>query len=196
MQEKVPDYFSAFVSISKAISSSLDLQEVLNLIVKHAVKSLDLKAGALSLWNRRENRLELITQRDLSEEFLNKGPIFADKSIPEAITSKKPVVVSDVENDRQVQYPEALKREGIKSILSVPIVFKENVIGMLRLYGSRPREFTPRELEFMTALAEQGGIAIQNARHMERVLRDHEKEIGELWDWFDSISEYPRVLDG
>ena len=196
MQEKVPDYFSAFVSISKAISSSLDLQEVLNLIVKHAVKSLDLKAGALSLWNRRENRLELITQRDLSEEFLNKGPIFADKSIPEAITSKKPVVVSDVENDRQVQYPDALKREGIKSILSVPIVFKENVIGMLRLYGSRPREFTPRELEFMTALAEQGGIAIQNARHMERVLRDHEKEIGELWDWFDSISEYPRVLDG
>ena len=93
------------------------------------------------------------------------------------------MVVSDVENDRQVQYPEALKREGIKSILSVPIVFKENVIGMLRLYGSRPREFTRRELKFMTALAEQGGIAIQNARHMERVLRDHEKEIGEHSEW-------------
>jgi GAF domain-containing protein len=196
MQEKEPDYFSAFVSVSKAISSSLDFQEVLGLIVKHAVESLELKAGALSLWNRRENRLELITQRDLSEEFLNKGPIFADKSIPEAITSKKPVVVSNVDNDRQVQYPAACKKEGIKSILSVPIVFKDNVIGVLRLYDSRPREFTPRELEFITALAEQGGIAIQNARHMEKVLKDHEKEIGELWDWFDSISEYPRVLDG
>lgn len=196
MQEKEPDYFSAFVSISKAISSSLDFQEVLGLIVKHAVESLDLKAGALSLWNRRENRLELITQRDLSEEFLNKGPILADKSIPKAITSKKPVVVSNVENDRQVQYPEACKKEGIKSILSVPIVFKDNVIGVLRLYDSKPREFTPREVEFMTALAEQGGIAIQNARHMEKVLRDHEKEIGELWDWFDSIAGYPRVLDG
>ena len=196
MQEKEPDYFSAFVSISKAISSSLDFQEVLGLIVKHAVESLELKAGALSLWNRRENRLELITQRDLSEEFLNKGPILVDKSIPKAITSKKSVVVSNVENDRQVQYPEACKKEGIKSILSVPIVFKDNVIGVLRLYDSKPREFTPRELEFMTALAEQGGIAIQNARHMEKVLRDHEKEIGELWDWFDSMSGYPRVLDG
>ena len=75
MKPEERDYFSAFVSISKAISSSLNLQEVLDLIVRHAVDSLDLKAGALSLWNRKENRLELITQRNLSQEFLNKGPI-------------------------------------------------------------------------------------------------------------------------
>ena len=79
------DYLSAFASVSKAISSSLNLQEVLDLIVEHAVESMDLKAGALSLLNKKGNRLELIAHRNLSEEFINKGPILADKSVPRAI---------------------------------------------------------------------------------------------------------------
>jgi len=74
MESKGHDFFSAFVNISKAISTSHDLREVLDLIVKHGVDSLSMKAGSISLWNRKENRLELITQRNLSEEFINKGP--------------------------------------------------------------------------------------------------------------------------
>ena len=72
------DFFSAFVSVSKAISSTRNLKDVLDLIVKHGIDSLDMKAGAISLWNKKENRLELITQRNLSQEFINKGPILAD----------------------------------------------------------------------------------------------------------------------
>ena len=56
------NFFSAFVSVSKAISSTLNLNKVLDLIVEHAVVFLDLKAGALSLWNKRENKLELIAR--------------------------------------------------------------------------------------------------------------------------------------
>jgi GAF domain-containing protein len=164
MKSNGHDFFSAFVNISKAISTSHDLREVLDLIVKHGVDSLSMKAGAVSLWNKKENRLELITQRNLSEEFVNKGPVLVDKSMPGAILTKRPVVVPNVEQERQIQYPEACKKEGIESILSVPIVFKDNVIGMLRLYDSKPREFTYREVEFITALAEQGGVAIENAR--------------------------------
>jgi GAF domain-containing protein len=196
MQYEERDFFTAFVSISKAISSSLKLKEVLDLIVKHAVDSLGLKASALSLWNRKTNRLELITQCNLSQEFLNKGPILADKSIPNAMTSKRPVLVSNVDGNGQVQYPEACKKEGIRSILSVRIVFKDNVIGVLRLYDSKSREYTDREIEFIIALAEQGGIAIENARYMEKVLKDHKREVEELWDWFDAEYGYPHKLDG
>jgi GAF domain-containing protein len=188
-------FFSAFVTVSKAISSTLNLNKVLELVVEHAVNSLDLKAGALSLWNKKENRLELIAKRNLSQEFLNKGPVEADKSIPDAITTKRPVVVPDVENDPQVQYPNACKREGIRSILSIPIVFKENVIGMLRLYDGKVREYTYREVEFITALAELGGIAIENARYMEKVLTEHKKEMEELSDWFNAMAGSP-MLDG
>lgn len=195
MESKGHDFFSAFVNISKAISTSHDLREVLDLIVKYGVDSLGMKAGSLSLWNRKENRLELITQRNLSEEFVNKGPVLVDKSMPGAFLTKRPVVVPDVDQDKQLQYPEALKKEGIGSILSVPIVFKDSVIGMLRLYDAKPREFTYREVEFITALAEQGGVAIENARYMEKVMKDHKKEVEELWDWFRCMSG-SSMLDG
>jgi GAF domain-containing protein len=189
------NFFSAFVSVSKAISSTLNLNKVLDLIVEHAVKSLDLKAGALSLWNKKENRLELIAQRNLSQEFLNKGPILADKSIPNAITTKRAVVVPDIEDDHQLQYPEACKKEGIRSILSIPLVFKDNVIGMLRLYDAKIRDYTYREVEFITALAEQGAIAIENARYMEKVVKSHKKEMEELSDWFNAMAG-TTMLDG
>ena len=68
MQAREQDFFSAFVSISKAISSTLDLKEVLNLILKHAVSSLDLKAGAISLLDKKKNRLKLIANHNLSQD--------------------------------------------------------------------------------------------------------------------------------
>ena len=181
------DYFSAFVSISKAISSIGSLQDVLDLILKHAVESLDLKAGVISLLNKKENTLEVIAHRNLSRELVSKGPIIADQSIPDAIKNKQPVIISDV-NDKRLQYPEACKKEGIKAILSLPIVFKEEVIGLLRLYDSQPRDFTYREVEFMSALADQGGIAIENARFLETMKKDHKQQMDEMWDWFQSMS--------
>ena len=115
--------------------------------------------------------------------------------MPGAITDKRPVVVPDVSADSRLQYPEACKKEGIGSILSVPIMFREKVIGVLRLYDAKPREFTYREVEFISALADQGGIAIENARYMEKVLKDHKKEMEELTDWFDAMTG-GGALDG
>ena len=195
MQAREQDYFSAFVSISKAISSTLNLKEVLDLILKHAVDSLGLKAGAISLLDAKKNRLQLIANRNLSQDYLDKGPVAADKSMPGAITDKRPVVVPDVTADSRLQYPEACKKEGIGAILSVPIMFREKVIGVLRLYDAKPREFTYREVEFISALADQGGIAIENARYMEKVLKDHKKEMEELTDWFDAMTG-GGALDG
>jgi GAF domain-containing protein len=195
MIAKEQDYFSAFVTISKAISSTLKLNEVLDLILKHAVSSLDLKAGAISLLDAKKNRLQLIANYNLSQDYLDKGPVAADKSMPGAIFNKRPVVVSNVKTDTQLQYPEACEKEGIGSILSVPILFRDKVIGVLRLYGGEPREFTYREVEFISALADQGGIAIENARYMEKVMNDHKQEVEELTDWFDAMTS-GGSLDG
>jgi len=192
---KEQDYFSAFVSVSKAISSTLDLKEVLDLILKKAIESLNLKAGVISLLNRKKNQLEIIAHRNLSEDFINKGPVLADKSLPNGIYTKRPAIVSNIEDDSQLQYPDACKKEGIGAILSVPILFKDEVIGILRLYDSKPREFTYREVEFMTALAEQGGIAIENARYMQKVMKEHKKEMEDLTDWFTAMSG-TSMLDG
>ena len=115
--------------------------------------------------------------------------------MPDVLETKTPAIIENIENDCQLQYPEACKQEGIKAILSVPIILRNELIGILRLYDSQPREFSYREVEFITALAEQGGIAIQNARYFQQVDQDHKKEVAELWEWFKSMSG-ATMLDG
>lgn len=186
------DFFSAFVNVSKAISSTMNIQEILDLIVRNAVEALELMAGAFSLWRRRENRLEMISHLNLSAEFLHKGPVRADKSMPRALTTKKPVLVPDIDHDHQLQYPAACKREGIKALFSIPIIFKDEVIGVLRLYDSKVRRLGPQEMQFVIALAEQGGIAIENARFMEQMKKDHAREMDDLWKWYSGLVETPQ----
>lgn len=185
-------YFRAFVNVAKAISSTLELQEVLDLIVANAIEVLELQAGLFSLWNKHENRLEIVTHLNLSQEFLDKGPIYADRSVPRALTTRQPVVIPNIEHDDQLQYPDACRKEGIKALLSIPVIFKEEIIGVLRLYDGKVRAFSEDEVQFVTALAEQGGIAIKNARFMDQLKKDHARELDDLWNWFSDMVPTPR----
>ncbi len=180
-------YFNALVNVSKAISSTLDFRTVLDRIVENAVHSLHLKAGAISLWNKTENRLEMIVHQNLSKEFLNKGPVYADKSMPRALSTKQPVIIPNIEDDTALQYPDACRKEGIKAILSIPIIFKEDVIGVLRLFDDKVRVFDKKEIDFMIALADLGAIAIKNARYLSQLKKDHKREMDDLWTWFSDM---------
>ena len=183
------NYFRAFADISKAVSSTLKLHKVLDRILFNTIEALDLKAGAISLLNRKGNRLVMIAHLNLSQEFLDKGPVLADKSIPRALRTGQPVIVPDISKDDQLQYPDACKKEGIAALMSIPIVFQDTIIGMARLYSDKVRDFSAKEVEFMTAIAEQGGVAIQNARVMQQLKKDHKRELDDLWNWFSDFSD-------
>ena len=73
------------------------------------------------------------------------------RSIPRALTTGKPVVIPNIEHDDQLHYPEACRKEGIKALLSIPVIFKEETIGVLRLYDGKVRAFSEDEVEFVTA---------------------------------------------
>jgi signal transduction protein with GAF and PtsI domain len=177
-------HFMEFRNICGVISSSLDVKEVLNATVKSAVSSLTVKACAIFLLNRVENRLEIGASYGLSDAYLNKGPVDAEKSMKESLSGKT-VLVYDVTKDPRVQYPKQAQGEGIASILSVPVPVKGNVIGVLRIYTSKPYKFFENELEFISGLAEMGGIAIDNARMYDHLRADHENLINETHRWFE-----------
>lgn len=176
-------HFKEFRNVCSVINSSLDAKEILNAIVKGAVSSLTVKACAIFLLNRAENKLEVGASYGLSEAYINKGPLDAEESM-KASLSGKTVLVYDVTKDPRVQYPKQAQGEGIASILSVPITVKGNVIGVLRIYTSKPYKFFENEMEFISGLAEMGGIAIDNARMYDQLKADHEKLINETHEWF------------
>ena len=167
MVRKEIAYFRVFHEVSRSILSVLDSKEVLRLIVKRIVPAMKLKAASLRLLNEKTNDLELAASRFLSKEYLRKGHLDADKSVPEVLKGK-PVLILDAQNDPRIQYGKEKAEEGIASVLSVPVQIYKKVIGMLRLYTSTPRSFTEEEIEFASALGEMAGLAIINARMYEK----------------------------
>ena len=97
------------------------------------------------------------------------------------------MVIKEVASDPRVRFKKQKQEEGIVSILSVPIKSRDKVIGVLRLYTGAPRDFTEDEVLLVTALAYQGGLAIQNAS-MYLTLQDDMKHLKEdIWShrsWF------------
>lgn len=167
MVRKEIAYFRVFHEVSRSILSVLDSKEVLRLIVKRIVPAMKLKAASLRLLNEKTSDLELAASRFLSKKYLKKGPLDADKSVPEVLEGK-PVLIIDAQNDPRIQYRKEKAEEGIASVLSVPVQIYNKVIGMLRLYTSSPRSFTEGEIEFASALGEMAGLAIINARMYEK----------------------------
>jgi signal transduction protein with GAF and PtsI domain len=165
-EDKTIEYFRSFFDVSQAIFSSLSLKDILKILVKKTVSALGAKAGSLRLVNEKTNRLELVASQKLSKKYLNKGSLSSDQSIPEVLEGKV-VVIKNAFNDPRIQYMTAKKEEGIDTVLSVPIVAKDKVIGVLRLYSGEPRDFSDEEIEFVSALGEMGGLAIVNAKIYE-----------------------------
>ncbi len=188
MQQIEFHYFKLFRDVCKVIHSSLNFMEVLNSITENIVKTLNIKACAIFLLSRELNILKVRASYGLSEAFLNKGVLDAEKSIKESLSGKT-VLVNDILTDPRIQYPKQAKWEGIASILSVPISVKGQVIGVLRLYTSKPYKVSENEIEVISGLAEMGGIAIDNARMYDHLKTTHESLVNEMHRWF----EYGRM---
>ena len=184
--KKLRNNSQTFLHLAASISSSLDLKTILQTLTEDVAQSLDVKAASVRLLDNDKHTLKLVASFGLSERYLNKGPISADKSIAEALKGK-PVVIRNAFTDKDVQYKQEKKDEGIVSILCVPIKSKNDVIGVLRLYSDRPREFSEDEIILVTAMASQGGLAIQNAC-LYLTVQDDIKDLKEnIWShklWF------------
>ncbi len=170
---------SAYMDATKAISSSLNLNEVLELIVKSVVNLLKVKGCGVNLLDDTRKKLETRVAFGLSENYLAKGPLDADKSVTECIEGKT-VFIEDIASDPRIQYPDEAKKEGIVSILSIPLKVKEKVIGVLRVYTGDNRRFNDREMEMVNKLAEQAGIAVVNAKLYKDIKEDYESLKKEL----------------
>ncbi|MCA1988003.1 MAG: GAF domain-containing protein [Desulfarculus sp.] len=149
--------------ISEIISSVKDMGDAARHIVQSLSEILSLKGCALLLLNRRSGKLEVASSYGLSQAYLNKGPLSAARSIAAAL-SEGPVVIYNVEDDPRLQYPEEAKREGIRSLVSVPLILRGKPLGVLRLYSAEPWEVSNPELTFLQAIAEIIALALDNIR--------------------------------
>lgn len=166
-------YLKAVTEVAKALGSTLEVPQILELIVRKATEILGLKGCSLWLLDANNRRLEHACSHGLSSDYLKKGPLDVDRSIASSLKGEV-IWIEDATTDQRLQYPERARQEGIASMLSVPMFVKDTVVGVLRLYTSETRRFTDSEIHFAQSMAELGAIALQNARLYERVKADYQ----------------------
>ncbi len=155
--------YEAILKVTRDVVQSRDPEEVALLTVESVKRALQAKGCALLLFNRKTDELEVAASFGLSNEYLNKGPLSSMRSIAGSLKDG-PVAISDVADDPRIQYPEEAGKEGIASILSVPIVVGKNPIGALRVYSADPWEATLEDVNLVQALAQIAGMGLELAR--------------------------------
>jgi len=161
--------YETFLRVANTISHSKEPEEVALMTVEGVKTALGIKGCALFLLNQANGELKVAASYGLSDEYLNKGPLNSLQSIAKSLQDG-PVAISDVANDPRLQYPLEAQKEGIASILSVPIQVNQKVIGALRVYTAEPWEFTLDDVNFVYALAQIAGMSIRLAKYSKGLL--------------------------
>ncbi len=155
--------YETLLKITNGISASNDPQEIMVLTVESVRSAMQIKGCTLFLINRKTNDLDVAASSGLSDEYLQKGPVSSLKSIAESL-EEGPVAITEITDDPRLQYPDAALKEGIGSILSVPIQIHSRIIGALRVYTAEKWEFSMDEVNFVQAVAQMAGLAIDLTR--------------------------------
>ena len=181
-QQDTYRYFRALFDAAQAVTSSLEVEEVLARLAQSTVRVLGIKACALRLLTDDGETLALRAAYGLSDRYLHKGPVVRGQSpLDRAALQGQVVIVPDVTTNPLFQYPDAAKEEGITSVLCVPLRAHGEAIGVMRAYTGEPHDFPEIEQEFVQALADLGALALVNARRFETVQRDYHDTIDVLW---------------
>jgi signal transduction histidine kinase len=174
--------FESLSSVSRAINSTLNLDEALRVITREACELMRARMCSLMMLDENREWLDLRASYGAGEAYIKKPRLSVEESLLGVVARrKKPVQVANVQVSSHYQNVEVARREGLISLLSVPLLFAGQAIGTLNVYTSRLYNFSNEEIRILTALAELSAIAIEKARLYERVvdveeqLRQNEK---------------------
>jgi signal transduction histidine kinase len=151
--------------IGQLVNSTLDLDEVLQLIAEHTARLFKAKASFVRIFDKDEKKLSIGGSYGLSQAYIDKGPVEVEKSeVDHEVLRGLTVQVLDVTEDSRFQYREEARREGLQSMLSCPMRAKDRTLGVLRVYTGEPHVFTGQEEKLLLNMANLGALALQNAR--------------------------------
>lgn len=159
---------NALLEISKAISSGLYLEDVLRLIVTVTANVMDSKICSLWILDERDRRLKLKATQSISEEYLKERSLSIGEGVVGYVAlHNKPMAIANVLEEPRYKEKELARREGLVSMLSVPMCIKEKVIGVINCYTSSPRSFSKMEEELLSTVANQAAVCIENSGLMD-----------------------------
>jgi two-component system NtrC family sensor kinase len=165
------DDLEALLDISKAINSTLVLDDILQMVMRRAIKLLRAERGFLMLLDE-EGNLQFKTAHNICKESLSKEDFRISMSIASSVAATgKSVYASDAQHDERYSKQKSVVELDLKSVMCVPLKSKEKIIGILYLDNSaKSNIFLQSDLYLFELFAGQAAIAIENAKLYENLL--------------------------
>jgi len=176
------DYYESVYQITSILNSERDPRSLLHSIVESVAKAMGAKGCSLMLLTKERDVLLHTVAYGLSDWYLRKGPVRVGAVIADVLKGK-PVAVLDATTDERVLYREQAKKEGIASMLSVPMKLRGEVIGVLRVYTAKPYCFTRQDIHFLETIANLSAIALEQLRAYDIIDKDYKTFRQEMLRW-------------
>lgn len=163
--QKQIDALRDLIEVAKTVVSTLDLDTLLQAIMVSAMHYAETPAGSVALFDSNKRELSLHAHCGLSADFIKveRWHVSAGGLTEQILNSGEIFIVGDTEQTRFFHNPVAVK-EGIRSLICVPLVFQSDIVGILYLDDFVPRDFDRSRLELLSILASFAALAIHNAK--------------------------------
>jgi signal transduction histidine kinase/CheY-like chemotaxis protein/HAMP domain-containing protein len=172
----------ALSEVGRAVSSSLDLETVLTVIVSHAVQITGTDGGAIYEYSAPTQTFELRATHQMQPELIEAlrahPPRLGEGTVGRAAASRIPVQIADVDEDPTYgdHLREIFSRHGYRARLAVPLLREDEIVGALVVRRKAPGSFSPELTDLLQTFATQSIVAIQNARFF-RAIEEKSREL-------------------
>jgi signal transduction histidine kinase/CRP-like cAMP-binding protein len=198
---------AALTEVTRAVSEPLDLDRSLETISTHAAQVTRSDAACIFLYDQDRNAFSLRASYNTAEEYIREvgeRPMppdgvtspdspFSRSLVVRSATGRVPVQIADVAATSDYPSRDLLLRSGYRSVLVVPLLHGERVIGSMSVLRSRPREFSAREVELVTTFASHSAIALDHARLFQEV-EARNRELVEALEQQTVTGEFLKVI--
>ena len=159
------DELTTLAKVSQTVTSLMVPDQMLELVAERTAEVMGTDVCSLQLIDEERRELVMRAAWSRSTAYRRRPPLHIDEGIVgEVIRSGRPIAVEDVREDPRYRFKELARQEGLVSLLSVPLIVRDKVIGVMNCYTGRRTEFTPEQIALCSTLANQTALAIENAR--------------------------------
>lgn len=167
--------FDSLNKVSQSIISHDYLDEILNLIVVVTAEMLNSKICSVMLLDKSGKELKMEATHSFSQSYTKRPNIKVSGSVSgEAIKKRKPIVVEDVRNNNKYQLRDLAIKEDLTSLCIVPMVVKNQAIGVITVYTKQEHSFTDEEINVLQMVANQAAVAVENTKLVDEMVRAKE----------------------
>ena len=155
--------------INVAITSSLDLKAMLDLLLARIESLLPYRVTTVRLLNKQSGMLEPVASWNIDVSEWKAKDWTGGLGLSNAVLeTRAPVVIANARMDSRTRYPERIAKYGLYSFLGLPLIVKGELLGVISFYTKEEHHFGTEEIEFLSALASQAAIAIHNSQLYEK----------------------------